>query len=80
MVGERVGFCGYKNGALAFRALARLPKDKSMVLVCVGGSQEIERNCGSWRPQLDVRRLGLDDAELCAAYAGAHALLYPVEI
>ena len=30
MVGERVGFCGYKNGALAFRALARLPKDKSI--------------------------------------------------
>src|SRR4029079_4917606 len=52
-------------------------KDKSIVLVCVGGQQEIEPTLRELAPSTDVRRLGLDDAGLCAAYAGAHALLYP---
>ena len=37
----------------------------------------MSRNCASWRRRLDVRRLALDDTDLRAAYAGAHALLYP---
>jgi glycosyltransferase involved in cell wall biosynthesis len=77
MVGERLGYGGYKNGSLAFRALADLPGDRPLVLVCVGGHQEIEANLLELAPGLDVRRLALDDAELCAAYGGAHALLYP---
>jgi glycosyltransferase involved in cell wall biosynthesis len=77
MVGERLGYGGYKNGALAFRALAELPDDKSLVLICVGGRRDIEPQLRQLAPRLDVRRLALDDAELCACYAGAHALLFP---
>jgi glycosyltransferase involved in cell wall biosynthesis len=77
MVGERVGYGGYKNGTLAFRALADLPRDKSLVLVCVGGRPDIEPQLRDLAPELDVRTLELDDEQLCAAYAGAHALLYP---
>jgi glycogen synthase len=77
MVGERLGYGGYKNGSLAFRALADLPADNPLVLVCVGGHQEVEAELLELAPGLDVRRLALDDAELRAAYGGAHALLYP---
>lgn len=77
MVGERLGFGGYKNGALAFRALANLPDDKSLVLICVGGREGIEHQLRELAPRLDVRHLALSDSDLCAAYAGAHALLYP---
>lgn len=77
MVGERLGFGGYKNGALVFRALAQLPADKAPTLVCVGGHAEIEPQLRALAPRLDVRRLNLGDDELRAAYAGAQALLYP---
>lgn len=76
MVGERCGYHGYKNGALAFRALAVL-KDKQLVLVCVGGHTSTEDALRKLAPGLEVRHLSLDDTELRAAYAGAHALLYP---
>ncbi|WP_461369255.1 glycosyltransferase family 4 protein [Candidatus Darwinibacter acetoxidans] len=77
MVGERVGYGGYKNGTLAFRALADLPQDKSLILVCVGGRPDVEPELRDLAPKLEVRNLELDDEQLCAAYAGAHALLYP---
>ena len=37
MVGDRLGYGGYKNGSLVFRALAQLPDDNPLVLICVGG-------------------------------------------
>ena len=77
MVGERVGFHGYKNGLLAFRAMAALPAARSLTLVCIGGHEEIEQQLREVAPHLDVRRFALRDDELCAAYAAAHALLYP---
>jgi glycosyltransferase involved in cell wall biosynthesis len=77
MVGERLGFGGYKNGGLAFRALGRLPDDKALVLICVGGQEDIEPQLRELAPGLDARRLALDDKDLSAAYAGAHALLCP---
>ena len=77
MVGERIGFGGYKNGSLAFRALAAMPESGDLTLVCVGGQLDIEPRLRDLAPRLDVRRLTLDDADLAAAYAGAHALLYP---
>lgn len=77
MVGERVGYEGYKNGLLAFRAAAGLPDDRKLILVCVGGHEVIEQSLIDVAPGLDVRRLKLDDDELKSAYAGAHALLYP---
>jgi glycosyltransferase involved in cell wall biosynthesis len=77
MVGERLGYGGYKNGELVFRSLARIPKDRSVVLVCVGGQPELEPQLKQLAPNLDVRQVKLDDLGLRAAYAGAHALLYP---
>ena len=77
MVGDRTGYGGYKNGSLAFRALAQLHDDYPLVLVCIGGEQDIEPQLRELAPRLDVRRLALSDADLRAAYAGAHALLYP---
>jgi glycosyltransferase involved in cell wall biosynthesis len=77
IVGERLGCGGYKNGALAFRALAALPDDKPLSLICAGGHQEIETQLRELAPNLDVRRLALNDTDLRAAYGGAHALLYP---
>jgi glycosyltransferase involved in cell wall biosynthesis len=75
-VGERHGVAGYKNCVLVFRALAELG-DRAPVLICTGGRHEIEPHLRALAPNLDVRRLILRDDELRAAYAGAHALLYP---
>jgi glycogen synthase len=77
MVGERLGFGGYKNASLAFRALANMPEDNPLSLICVGGAQDIEPYLRELAPMLDVRRLALGDDDLRAAYAGAHALVYP---
>lgn len=77
MVGERSGYGGYKNGELVFRALAAMPDDNPVVLLCVGGQADIETQLRQIAPKLDVRCKKLSDAELRAAYAGAHALLYP---
>lgn len=77
MVGERSGFGGYKNCAIAFRALARLGTDSGLTLVCVGGAREIEPEFRKLAPQFPMKHLRLDDVELRSAYGGAHALLYP---
>jgi glycosyltransferase involved in cell wall biosynthesis len=77
MVGHRVGYEGYKNGSLAFRALALLLEENPLVLICVGGPRDIEPQLRELAPRLNVRHLTLDDADLRMAYAGAHALLYP---
>jgi glycosyltransferase involved in cell wall biosynthesis len=77
MVGERLGFGGYKNASLAFRALANMPEDSPLSLICVGGAQDIEPCLRELAPMLDVRRLALGDDDLRAAYAGAHTLVYP---
>jgi glycosyltransferase involved in cell wall biosynthesis len=76
MVGERIGYCGYKNGSLAFKALALL-NDPSLSLVCVGGNEEIEPSLTDLAPNLNVIHLKLNDDELRAAYSGALALIYP---
>lgn len=77
MVGDRLGYCGYKNGSLVFRALGMMSKEEAPTLVCVGGHTDIEADLCRLAPMLDVRRLSLDDEELKAAYGGAHALIYP---
>jgi glycosyltransferase involved in cell wall biosynthesis len=77
MVGERLGYGGYKNGGLVFKALGSMPDNKAPTLICVGGHQEIEAELRELAPRLDVRRLALNDEELRACYGGAHALVYP---
>ncbi len=70
MVGERIGYGGYKNGWLAFRALAELAAVSAPTLVCVGGHQEIEPELRALAPKHDVRRLALSDEGLRTAYGG----------
>lgn len=68
---------GYKNPELFFAAFERLGEERqNFAILCTGG--------GSLDPQLaamagpaDVHVLNLDDLELCCAYAGATALVYP---
>lgn len=76
MVGERIGYGGYKNGELVFRALASLPSEIDFVLFCVGGQSQIEANLASLAPRLETRCEKLNDDDLRAAYSGALALLY----
>ena len=73
MVGDRLGFGGYKNGLLLFRAISLLPDPTRFTLVFVGGHYEIESPLRALIPETDMRRLKLNDDELRAAYSGAHA-------
>lgn len=74
-VGDRLGYCSYKNGVTAFTGLANLSSSE-FVILCVGGGPNIESELVSLVPHLEVIHLSLEDEELRAAYAGAHCLLY----
>jgi len=78
MVGDRSGAGGYKNGILAFRAVAEAARRGHRIgIVCVGGLADIEPDFRAAAPGIEILRLKLDDAALRLAYAGAEALLYP---
>lgn len=87
LVGERMGYRGYKNGewmAEVLQALARVRPDiaESYTLLCVGGADwgdeltiepQLERHLARWH----VKRSSLSHDSLLAAYTGATLLLYP---
>ncbi|WP_198372940.1 glycosyltransferase family 4 protein, partial [Roseomonas rosulenta] len=78
MVGDRSGAGGYKNGILAFRAVAEAAKrGHRLGIVCIGGLADIEPDFRAAAPGIEMLRLRTDDAALRLAYAGAQALLYP---
>ncbi|BDG70903.1 glycosyltransferase family 4 protein [Roseomonas fluvialis] len=78
MVGDRSGAGGYKNGILAFRAVAEAAKrGERLGIVCIGGLADIEPDFRAAAPGIEMLRLKTDDAALRLVYAGAHALLYP---
>jgi glycosyltransferase involved in cell wall biosynthesis len=78
MVGDRSGAGGYKNGILAFRAMAEVARRRERIaLVCVGGLPDIERDFRAAAPGVEILRIAADDASLRLIYAGAEALLYP---
>mgnify|MGYP001468028514 FL=1 len=78
MVGHRSGAGEYKNGILAFRAVAEAAKrGHRMGIVCIGGLADIEPDFRAAAPGIEMLRLKTDDAALRLVYAGAHALLYP---
>jgi glycosyltransferase involved in cell wall biosynthesis len=77
MVGERHGWLGHKNGILAFAGIATLDPSERPIVVCVGGGTEIEAEYRALLPDAYIRQLRLDDDQLRAAFAGAHALIYP---
>jgi glycosyltransferase involved in cell wall biosynthesis len=74
-----VGYRGAtKNVAMAFRAFAQFPAQRSFELVCAGGNQPLEPELAAIAPPGAARLLGrVSDEDLAAAYCGATALLYP---
>ena len=77
MVGDRSGWQGYKNGLLAFAGVAGLDTAERPIVLCIGGSKQMEPEYRALLAEDDVRLLSLNDVELRAAYSGAHALIYP---
>ena len=67
----------YKNGTLAFRALAKLAETESVQLVCMGGGDKMDAEQTALSQNFSVRFLLLIDEEMRACYSGAIALLYP---
>lgn len=67
----------YKNGTLAFKALARLAEAESVQLVCVGGGDKMDAEQADLARSFPVHFLFLENDEMRAAYSGALALVYP---
>jgi len=76
IVGERVGYFGYKNAIAAFKAIGTL-KDTKLSILCVGGHELIEQELIKEAPNVHIQRAALSDEELRCAYAGAYCLIYP---
>ncbi len=77
LVGDRSGWCGYKNGILFFKAFAQLANKHNLEIVCTGGAPTIEEEFLHYTSGIQVHRLYLTDEELRCAYSGAVALVYP---
>ncbi len=77
LVGERMGWEGYKNGTVVFAALGSMKKEDRPLLVCVGGSSELEPEGKAFLDQDDWVHLKLDDLELRQAYGAAFAYICP---
>ncbi|MDD2733785.1 MAG: glycosyltransferase [Desulfuromonadaceae bacterium] len=67
----------YKNGTLAFKALARIAEKESVQLVCMGGGVKLDAEQAALAQVFSVHFLLLLDEEMRSAYSGAEALLYP---
>ncbi|MBT9313003.1 glycosyltransferase family 4 protein [Leptothoe kymatousa] len=76
-VGERLGFNGYKNVDLFFKAFALLENKSDYMIVCIGGKDALEPELASIVNGLDVSVLRISDSELASAYTSAAALVYP---
>lgn len=77
LVGERSGWCGYKNGILFFKAFGQLANQHNFEIVCTGGAPTIEEDFSQYTTGVQVHKLYLTDEELSVAYSGAVALVYP---
>lgn len=77
LIGERLGYRGYKNTLQFFRAFAKWPQRAEYEVLCVGGMPDIETEILALTRGLTVRRVDLDDSELRIAYSGATALVFP---
>ncbi|MEZ2279041.1 MAG: FkbM family methyltransferase [Microcoleus sp.] len=77
LVGERSGWCGYKNGILFFKAFAQLANKHDFEIVCTGGVPTIEEEFLQYTSGVQVHKLYLTDEELRVAYSGAVVLVYP---
>ncbi|MEG4425541.1 MULTISPECIES: glycosyltransferase [unclassified Microcoleus] len=77
LVGERVGWHGYKNGILFFKAFSQLANKFDFDIVCAGGKPALEPELKLYCSGNTVHTLQLSDSELRAAYSGASVLVYP---
>jgi glycosyltransferase involved in cell wall biosynthesis len=76
-VGVRMGYGGYKNSSLLFRALNQLDDNQNVSVVCVGGQPELEKELQELTKDITSYLVRLTDDELRIAYSGALALVYP---
>ena len=77
IVGERLGFNGYKNTIAFFQALSRLSSKSGFDVVCTSGQPALEPILQQYTAGFNVHLLYLGDDELRAAYSGAIALVFP---
>lgn len=77
VVGDRVGFNGYKNVQLFFRAFSQIPNKSEFQIFCVGGQPKLELELVQIVAHESIAMARLSDAELAIAYSGAVALVYP---
>ncbi|WP_333468680.1 O-linked N-acetylglucosamine transferase family protein [Microcoleus sp. herbarium12] len=77
IVGERLGFNGYKNTIAFFQALSKLSSKLGFDVVCTSGQPALEPILQQYTAGLNVHLLYLGDDELRAAYSGAIALVFP---
>ncbi len=77
LVGERLGWHGYKNGILFFKAFSQLANKFDFDLVCTGGKPVLETELKLYCSGIAVHTLQLSDSEMRAAYSGATVLVYP---
>jgi FkbM family methyltransferase len=69
---------GYKNVGLFIEGLAKLSTRNGFEVICTGASaREISAEARKLMPDVIFHPLYLDDNELCVAYSGAVALVYP---
>lgn len=76
LVGDRIGFNGYKNAILFFRAFQMLDNKHDLEIVCVSRAA-LEPDFAPYISGTKVHVLTLSDDELRNAYSGAIALAYP---
>ncbi|WP_333428936.1 O-linked N-acetylglucosamine transferase family protein [Microcoleus sp. F4-D5] len=77
IVGERLGFNGYKNTIAFFQALSKLSSKSGFDVVCTSGQPSLEPTLQPYTAGVNVHLLYLGDDELRAAYSGAIALIFP---
>ncbi|MEM1172101.1 MAG: methyltransferase domain-containing protein, partial [Cyanobacteria bacterium P01_H01_bin.35] len=77
IVGERIGWLGYKNTILFFQAFAKLENSLEFEIVCIGGNRKLEPELSKYVSGSKIHLLQLSDQELTEAYSGAIALVYP---
>ena len=77
LVGERIGYRGYKNTLQFFRAFQTWSQRDQYEIVCIGGADAIEPEIRALTSGVKIQRIAASDDELRAAYSGAAALVYP---
>ena len=77
LVGERIGWKGYKNGLLFFKAFSQIHSSSEFEIVCTGGAPTLEEELKAYSRETKVHLLRLSDEQLRCAYSGAVALVYP---